>query len=151
MLDKDLAILYGLSTSRLNEQVRRNAGRFPENFSFYLTADETRNWISQNATSKSIKMGLRKPPRVFTEYGVAMALVCVFKDGQFGGGCVGKTGYRRLRAGFIAFNQMSQITLVTAHSPFRQTNGLQSPKKFKRATASFSILFSPFSILLFIN
>ena len=73
MLDKDLAILYGVSTSRLNEQVRRNAGRFLENFSFYLTADETRNWISQNATSKSIKMGLRKPPRVFTEYGVAMA------------------------------------------------------------------------------
>jgi hypothetical protein len=73
MLDRDLAELYGVSTSRLNEQVSRNSARFPATFCFHLTAEEVKNWLSQNATSKSIRMGLRKPPRVFTELGVAMA------------------------------------------------------------------------------
>ena len=72
MLDRDLAAVYDVSTTRLNEQVSRNVRRFPETFCFYLTKEELKFWISQNATSKAIKIGLRKPPRVFTEYGVAM-------------------------------------------------------------------------------
>jgi ORF6N domain len=72
MMDRDLAAVYDVSTTRLNEQVSRNLRRFPETFCFYLTKEELQFWISQNATSKSIKIGLRKPPRVFTEYGVAM-------------------------------------------------------------------------------
>ena len=72
MLDRDLAAVYDVSTTRLNEQVSRNLRRFPETFCFYLTNEELKFWISQNATSKAIKIGLRKPPRVFTEYGVAM-------------------------------------------------------------------------------
>ncbi len=72
MLDRDLAVIYGVSTSRLNEQVSRNMRRFPDTFCFYLTKEELIFWISQNATSKAIKIGMRKPPRVFTEYGVAM-------------------------------------------------------------------------------
>jgi hypothetical protein len=73
MLDRDLAAVYDVSTSRLNEQVSRNPSRFPETFCFYLTKEELKFWMSQNATSKAIKVGMRKPPRVFTEYGVAMA------------------------------------------------------------------------------
>jgi hypothetical protein len=70
MLDADLAELYQVPTKRLNEQVRRNRLRFPEDFAFQLTADETANLRSQFATSSW--GGRRTPPRVFTEHGVAM-------------------------------------------------------------------------------
>ena len=83
MLDRDLAILYGVSTSRLNEQVKRNAERFPESFMFQLSQEEMKYWISQIATSnldRSIKMGVRKPPYAFTEHGIVM-LASVLKSG----------------------------------------------------------------------
>jgi lauroyl/myristoyl acyltransferase len=73
MLDRDLARIYGVSTTRLNEQVKRNIGRFPADFMFQLTKKETTNWVSQNAIPNSwAKMGLRIPPRVFTEHGAVM-------------------------------------------------------------------------------
>jgi len=65
MLDRDLAKLYGVSTRRLNEQVKRNKKRFPSDFLFQLTKEETENWKSQFATSNSIKMGLRRYPQCF--------------------------------------------------------------------------------------
>lgn len=52
MLDKDLAALYGVTTRRLKEQVRRNISRFPEDFMFELTKEEMEIWMSQFATSK---------------------------------------------------------------------------------------------------
>lgn len=74
MVDRDLAELYGVTTGRFNEQVTRNSTRFPDDdFMFQLTALEFRNFqilISQNAISN--RGGTRKPPRVFTEQGVAM-------------------------------------------------------------------------------
>jgi len=73
MLDKDLAILYGVPTMRLNQAVRRNLYRFPEDFMFELTKEEVRNWKSQIVTSNSsLTMSLRKPPLAFTEQGIAM-------------------------------------------------------------------------------
>lgn len=72
MLDRDLAEMYGVETKRLNEQVKRNGKRFPEDFMFQLTEKELEVWKSQNATSNKEKMGLRKLPNVFTEQGVAM-------------------------------------------------------------------------------
>ncbi len=72
MLDRDLAKLYGVKTGRLNEQVCRNLGRFPEDFMFQLTKEEFENWKSQFATSNRDKMGLRRRPYAFTEQGVAM-------------------------------------------------------------------------------
>jgi len=72
MLDRDLAQLYGVSTSRLNEQVKRNPLRFPEDFMFQLTKDEFADWISQIAMSINLKKGLRRCPYAFTENGVAM-------------------------------------------------------------------------------
>ena len=53
ILDSDLAALYGVSAKRLNEQVRRNADRFPQDFAFQLTPDEFQILRSQNATSSS--------------------------------------------------------------------------------------------------
>lgn len=73
ILDADLARLYGVETRRLNEQVRRNPGRFPPEFMFVLTYQEVTNLMSQFATSKPSRGGTRKPALAFTEYGAIMA------------------------------------------------------------------------------
>jgi hypothetical protein len=72
MLDSDLAKLYGVPTKRVNEQVQRNADRFPEDFAYQLTAQEFADLKSQIATSSVSHGGKRKLPWVFTEHGVAM-------------------------------------------------------------------------------
>ena len=70
MIDSDLAELYQVGTKRLNEQVKRNLGRFPEDFMFQLSKEQWENLKSQNATSSW--GGRRTLPYVFTEQGVAM-------------------------------------------------------------------------------
>jgi hypothetical protein len=70
MLDSDLAELYGVETKRLNEQIKRNIERFPEDFMFQLTTEEFINLKSQIATSSW--GGRRTPPFAFTEHGVLM-------------------------------------------------------------------------------
>jgi len=72
MLDRDLAKLYEVETRILNQSVRRNEKRFPADFMFQMSKEELEDWKSQIVISKSEKMGLRKPPLVFTEQGVAM-------------------------------------------------------------------------------
>ena len=73
MLDSDLAELYEVPTKRLNEQVRRNAARFPPDFMFQLTPEETDSLRSQIATLESGRGQHRKYlPYAFTEQGVAM-------------------------------------------------------------------------------
>lgn len=70
MLDTDLARLYGVATWRLNEQVKRNRDRFPEDFMFQLNDEEFDCLRSQSAISN--RGGRRYPPFAFTEHGVAM-------------------------------------------------------------------------------
>ena len=86
MLDRDLARLYGVETRRLNEQVQRNAERFPSDFMFQLSKEEFEKWKSQNATSmldnenmksqnattSPSKRPLSALPYAFTENGIAM-------------------------------------------------------------------------------
>jgi phage regulator Rha-like protein len=84
MLDSDLAVLYGVSTKRLKEQVRRNAARFPDDFMFQLTWDEAAALRSQIVTSSSagslrsqnatLKRGqhIKYLPYAFTEHGAVM-------------------------------------------------------------------------------
>ena len=72
MLDSDLADLYGVPTSRLNEQFKRNRDRFPVDFAFQLTKDEFASLMSQIAISNTGRGGRRKLPWAFTEHGVAM-------------------------------------------------------------------------------
>ena len=90
MLDFDLAEMYAVETRVLNQAVKRNIERFPPDFMFQLTNGELevlrvqlyslesagnkqdKNWTSQNVTSNSTKMGLRRAPYAFTELGVAM-------------------------------------------------------------------------------
>jgi hypothetical protein len=73
MLDRDLADLYGVATKVLNQAVRRNYARFPEDFMFQLSQAEFEDWRSQIVTSNpGAKMGVRRKPYAFTEQGVAM-------------------------------------------------------------------------------
>ncbi|MBO7282793.1 MAG: ORF6N domain-containing protein [Alistipes sp.] len=72
MLDRDLAELYQVTTSALNQAVKRNMERFPDDFMFQLTDEETEQWKSQIVITKSITMGLRRNPYAFTEQGVSM-------------------------------------------------------------------------------
>ena len=72
LIDRDLAELYGVETRKLNQAVKRNLKRFPEDFMFRMTPEEFKNWKSQIVISNSENMGLRKSPLVFTEQGVAM-------------------------------------------------------------------------------
>ena len=70
MLDRDLSLLYKVETKRLNEQVKRNIERFPEDFMFQLSKDDVEILKSQNATSSW--GGDRRLPYAFTEQGIAM-------------------------------------------------------------------------------
>ena len=78
MLDSDLAKIYGYEVKRLNEQVKRNSKRFPEDFMFQLTREEIDFVKSQIATSRITSLfegqegGRRKLPYVFTEQGIYM-------------------------------------------------------------------------------
>ena len=73
MLDADLAMIYGVETRVLNQAVRRNLDRFPEDFMFQLTPEEASNLKSQIVISRSGWGGRRKLPFVFTEHGAIMA------------------------------------------------------------------------------
>lgn len=73
VIDSELADLYGVETRRLNEQVRRNADRFPPDFMFQVTAAEYADLMSQIATSNVGRGGRRKLPLAFTEHGALMA------------------------------------------------------------------------------
>jgi hypothetical protein len=72
MLDADLASLYQIPTGRLNEQVQRNARRFPPDFMFRLTSDEYEILKTQNGFSRSTHGGRRYLPFAFTEHGATM-------------------------------------------------------------------------------
>ena len=72
MLDSDLAEIYDVTTKRLNEQVKRNIDRFPEDFMFQLTNEEFESLRSQSATSNKIRGGRRYLPYAFTEHGAVM-------------------------------------------------------------------------------
>lgn len=72
MLDRDLAQMYGVETRILNQAVKRNISRFPEDFMFQLNEEEFQNWKSQIVISNSVKMGMMRKQHVFTELGMAI-------------------------------------------------------------------------------
>ncbi|MBI3564754.1 MAG: ORF6N domain-containing protein [Elusimicrobia bacterium] len=74
MLDSDLAEVYGVATKRLNEQVKRNAKRFPADFVFRLTTAETALLLRSRSHSATLKRGqnIKHPPYAFTEHGAVM-------------------------------------------------------------------------------
>ena len=72
MLDSDLAKIYGVKTSALNQALKRNMGRFPTDFAFQVREEELESMISQTVTSKAGRGGRRKLPWGFTEHGALM-------------------------------------------------------------------------------
>jgi hypothetical protein len=74
MMDADLAKLYGVSTKRLNEQLKRNAKRFPTDFAFQLTLEEAKQLLRLSSQFVTLKRGqhIKHPPHVFTEHGAIM-------------------------------------------------------------------------------
>jgi hypothetical protein len=79
MLDSDLALLYGVPLKRLNQQVRRNKKRFPEDFCFQLTAQEAANLRLQVAPA-TLHGGRRTRPWAFTEHGAIMLATVLNTD-----------------------------------------------------------------------
>jgi hypothetical protein len=80
-VDADLADLYGVPTGALNQAVRRNMERFPEDFAFRLSKAEFEHWKSQIVIpNPSARMGLRRAPFVFTQEGVAMLSAVLRSD-----------------------------------------------------------------------
>ena len=71
MVDRDLAELYGVTTKRLNEQVKRNNNRFPSNFMFELTKEEKNQLVANCDHLKKLKFS-PVLPKVFTEHGILM-------------------------------------------------------------------------------
>ncbi len=80
MIDRDLSLLYNVETRVLNQAVKRNRERFPDEFSFQLTEEEFVHWKSQIVMSNEDKMGLRRPPYAFTEQGIAMLSAVIRSD-----------------------------------------------------------------------
>ncbi len=76
VLDSDLALIYEVTTGNVNKAIKRNADRFPEDFSFVLTEKEFKNLKFQIGISSS-HGGRRKVPRVFTEHRAIMAYIKV--------------------------------------------------------------------------
>lgn len=74
MLDRDLAVLYGVQTKDLNKAVKRNRDRFPDDFMFQLSADEAKDWLASRFQTGTMKRGynLKYLPYAFTQEGVAM-------------------------------------------------------------------------------
>src|SRR5574341_2149951 len=80
MLDADLARIYGVTTTRLNQQVRRNLDRFPEDFMFQLTQDEFKNLMLQFATSSSGYGGRSESTRLNSSHQlISYAVFCLKK------------------------------------------------------------------------
>jgi phage regulator Rha-like protein len=75
ILDADLAVLYGVSTKRLNEQVKRNKARFPQDFLFQLSPEETDMLMRSRSQFATLKRGqnIKYQPFAFTEHGAIMA------------------------------------------------------------------------------
>lgn len=108
MLDRDLAELYQVTTSALNQAVKRNIERFPPDFMFQLTDVETENWKSQIVITNSITMGLRRNPYAFTEQGVSM-LSAVLKSP-----IAVQTSIAIMRAFVAMRNYITSTTQITA-------------------------------------
>jgi hypothetical protein len=128
ILDSDLARLYGVTTARLNEQVKRNLDRFPLDFMFQLTKGEWEALISQIATSKSGRGGRRKLPSAFTEHGAVMAANVLNSP----------VAVRASIAVVRAFVRLRQL-LVSHEELARKLDGLE--KKFEKHDAQFRVVF----------
>ena len=105
-LDSDLAALYGVPVRRLNEQVRRNLPRFPQNFMFQLGNQELAILKSQIATSSW--GGKRKPPLAFTEHGAIMAATLLNSPRAIEVSVLVVRAFVQMRAALVAHKEIAR-------------------------------------------
>jgi hypothetical protein len=108
MLDSDLAALYGVQTKVLNQAVKRNRDRFPEDFMFQLTGDEALSLRSQFVTSKGMGPGGRRYlPYVFTEHGAVMLASVLNSSAAFEASIKVVRAFVRLRSILIVHKELA--------------------------------------------
>jgi len=127
MLDRDLAALYGVETRVLNQAVKRNIGRFPEDFMFEVSKVEFDNLISQIVTSSW--GGTRKIPFAFTEHGVMMLSSVLKRDKAI------QTNIQIMRT----FTKVKQMLLDTSEI---KINIVQIQKKLENHDKNIELVFS---------
>ena len=106
MFDRDLAKLYGVETRVLNQAVRRQIRRFPDDFMFQLTPEEFANWKSQSVISNSDLMGWRKAPLVFTELGIGMLSGVLNSDVAIDIHIYIMRAFQRMRATYLSHREV---------------------------------------------
>ena len=127
MLDRDLAALYGVETRVLNQAVKRNIGRFPDDFMFEVSKIEFDNLISQIVTSSW--GGTRKLPFAFTEHGVMMLSSVLKSDRAI------QTNIQIMRT----FTKVKQMLLDTSEM---KINIIQIQKKLENHDKNIELVFS---------
>jgi hypothetical protein len=127
MLDRDLASLYGVETRVLNQAVKRNITRFPDDFMFEVSKEELDNSISQIVTSSW--GGTRKLPFAFTEHGVMMLSSVLKSDKAI------QTNIQIMRT----FTKVKQMLLDTSEL---KINILQIQKKLENHDKNIELVFS---------
>ena len=110
MLDEDLAVLYGVKTKQLNQAVRRNLARFPEDFVFQLDQDEVRVLRSQIVTLETDRRGLHRKywPYAFTEHGVAMLSSVLHSPRAIAANIEIMRAFIRLRSAVLASKELAE-------------------------------------------
>lgn len=131
MLDRDLATLYGIETKVLNQAVKRNISRFPEDFMFQLTENEFQNLKSQIVTSSW--GGARKLPSVFTEHGVLMLSSVINSDKAI------QTNIQIMRPDSYRDSKVRQMLLDTTDL---KIDILQIQKKLENHDKNIELVFS---------
>jgi len=130
LLDDDLARLYSVPTKRLNEQVKRNVARFPDDFMFTLTKAEAAAMRSQNATAS--RRNVRHAPRVFTEQGVAMLASVLNSPRAVAVNIEIVRVFVRLRHALMVSAEMARrLAEVEAGLSHQQVMNAQNEKQFK--------------------
>ena len=108
MFDSDLADLFGVSVKRLNEQVKRNRLRFPDDFMFRITPVEAQSLRSQFEISKPGRGGRRYLPYAFTEHGAVMLASVLNSPAAVVASIQVVRAFVRLRAGFVAHQELAR-------------------------------------------
>ena len=119
MLDVDLAALYGVAPKRLNEQVRRNRGRFPDDFVFQLTIAEARVVVASRSQFATLNRGqnLKYAPHVFTEHGAVMLAAVLNSPIAIDASIQVVRAFVRLRA-MVAMHEDLELKLTALESKF---------------------------------
>ena len=155
MLDEDLAVLYGVKTKQLNQAVRRNIERFPDDFMFQLTLDEARLLRSQFVTLDIGGRGLYRKyrPYAFTEHGVAMLSSVLRSPRAIAANIEIMRAFIRLRSAVLASKDLAERVYkveqtqvahekelgefaVEIHDVFLALRDMAAPRRRKRGTSA---------------